>query len=162
MLKCLNELTTLIDKGLLTIFKEIYKLKIFQKLKSGAIKIDEVLDQYPTLKKISGFGMAGILLYIWLNMTFIGSFGYDFNFSDIIGALQGSYQIADLFVSPQGLMLMTLFGTGSLFGLSIPWLGRSLYNLTLAIIYNGYRLAKDMPTKDVYDKIKSNLVFKRI
>jgi hypothetical protein len=53
-------------------------------------------------------------------MTFIGDLDYDFNFSDLIAALKGSFSIADLFTSPNGLMLIALFGTGSMLGLSVP------------------------------------------
>jgi len=128
--------------GLLEIFKELARTKTFQKIRRGAIKIDDVLNKYPKLKKVTGFVIAGILLYIWLNMTFIGNFDYDFNFADVVAALQGTYSVAELFASPEGLMLITLFGTGAAYGLSFPWLGKSLYNLTIAIIYTGYAKLK--------------------
>lgn len=162
MIRCLNELTIAFEKGLLTIFKELFRLRIFQKLRSGAIKIDEVLETYPKLTKITGFVIAGLLLFIWLNMTFIGSFDYDFNFSNIAGALRGTFSIADLFVSPEGLMLVALFGTGSILGISAPWLGKSLYNLVMAIMYTGYIKSKEVDLKRFAKKIRAKLKRKRI
>ncbi len=153
--KSINEITTFIRSGLLEVFKVIYKTKTIQKLRSGVIKIDDFLNKYPILKKIGGVAIAGLLIYLWLNMTFIGDLDYDFNFSDVIAALKGSFSIADLFLSPEGLMLITLFGSGALFGLSIPWLGRSLYNLVLAIFYTIYNKIKE--NKKTTDKIKRSL-----
>lgn len=162
--RAMNEFTKAIRGGLLAIFREIFKLGIFKKIRSGAMKVDEFLDKYPKLKKVSGFLIAGILLYIWLNMTFIGDLDYDFNFSDLTNALAGTFSITDLFVSPEGLMLMTLFGTGMAFGLSIPWLGKSAYNLTLAIVYTGYaRLkGKDKNWKDTMNRFKRKMMKGRL
>jgi len=157
--RSITALTQAIKGGLLGIFREMFKLKIFQKLRSGAMKVDEFLDKYPKLKMVTGFVVAGLLFYIWLNMTFIGDLDYDFNFSDLTNALAGSFSITDLFVSPEGLMLMTLFGTGAVLGLSIPWLGKSVFNLTLAIVYTGYaRLkGKDKNWKQTLERFKKKM-----
>lgn len=143
LFKSINALSTAVRQGLFSIFEELANSKVMLKIKSGAMKVDEILDKYPLLKKIGGIVVAGLLLYIWLNMTFIGDLDYDFNFSDLVAALKGSFSIADLFTSPSGLMLIALFGTGSMLGLSVPWLGKSIYNLTLAIIYTGIVKAKE-------------------
>jgi len=159
IVKAFFEFTDLIHAGLLAVFREIYKSKDIQRLRSGVMKVDEFLNKYPILKKITGVAVAGILLYIWLNMTFIGNLDYDFNFTSTLEALQGSFNIADLFMSPEGLMLMTLFGSGFVFGLSVPWLGKSLYNLTLAIVYTIYaRLkGKDKTFKDTVERFKRKI-----
>ena len=142
LFKSINALSTAVRGGLFSIFKEIADSGIMQKIRSGVMKIDDVLNQYPKLKKIGGLVIAGLLLYMWLNMTFIGDLDYDFNFGDIAAALKGSFSLTDLFTSPSGLMLITLFGTGSLLGLSVPWLGKSLYNFTVAIVYTGFIKSK--------------------
>ena len=100
------------------------------------MKVDEFLDKYPILKKIGGIAVAGLLLYIWLNMSFIGDLEYDMNIGDMTAALSGTFSIAELFLSPAGLMMITLFATGGL--ISAPWLGASTLNLVLALIYTGY------------------------
>ena len=140
--RSIGAFTNALRGGLLEVFKELARTKTFQKIRRGAIKVDQVLDKYPILKRLTGVVVAGLLLYIWLNMTFIGDLDYDFNFSDTVAALHGSFSIADIFTSPEGLMLVTLFGTGFAFGLSVPWLGKSLYNLTVAIVYTGYAKLK--------------------
>ena len=154
--RALMEFSKAVRGGLLEVFREMHKHKIFQQLRRGTMKIDEVLKKYPKLSKVTGIVVAGLLLFIWLNMTFIGDLDYDFNFTDLVNALKGSFSITDLFMSPEGLMLMTLFGTGAAFGLSVPWLGKSLYNLVLAITYTGY---SHLRTKDkrVLDNIKRRM-----
>ena len=159
IVKALFEFSNLIHAGLFVVFREIYKSKDIQRLRSGVMKIDDFLNKYPLLKKITGVVIAGIILYIWLNMTFIGNLDYDFNFTSTLAALQGSFSIADLFISPEGLMLMTLFGSGFVFGLSVPWLGKSIYNLTLAIIYTVYAKLKgrDKTFKDTVERFKKKI-----
>lgn len=145
--KAINELTKFVRGGLFEVFREIARTRTFQKIRSGAVKVDEVLNAYPVLKKMTGIAIAGLLLWIWLNMTFIGDLDYDFNFGDMADALAGKFSIAELFTSAQGLMLMTLFGTGFAFGLSVPWLGKSLYNFILALVYTAYAKLKDPESK---------------
>jgi len=142
LFRAIGAFTNALKGGLLEVFKEMARTKTFQKIRRGAIKTDEILNKYPILKRLTGIVIAGLLLYIWLNMTFIGDLDYDFNFSDTVAALHGTFSIADIFTSPEGMMLIALFGTGAAFGLSVPWLGKSLYNLTLAIVYTGYAKLK--------------------
>ena len=150
--RALNELSGLVRKGLFEIFREIFRLKIFTGVRKGAIKVDEVLNRYPLLKKVAGIALAGLILYMWINMTFIGDLDYDFNFMTIILAIRGVFTIEDLFVSPEGLMLVTLFGVGIVTGLSIPWMGKSLYNLGLALFYTAYAKLKELWGKPEHKK----------
>jgi hypothetical protein len=144
ILKAFKELTSLVRGGLFKVFEKIARTGVFEKIRSGVVKIDELLDEYPILKKIGGLVIGAILIYMWLNMTFIGDFDYDFNWSDILAAFSGKFSIAELFLSPSGLMLITLFVTGPY--ISIPWLGSSLYNLAIAIFYTGYVKLRDSDT----------------
>jgi hypothetical protein len=143
MLKAIQAFTGAIRDGLLKTFAVIAKVGHFQKIRSGLMKVDELLDHYPMLKKVSGLAVAGLLLYMWLNMTFIGDLHYDFDWSNIVNAAHGSFSLADLFASDSGLMLLTLFATGTMLGLSVPWLGHSVYNMALAIVYTGFLKAKE-------------------
>jgi len=115
------------------IFEEMAKSGIMKKIQSGAMKIDEVLAKYPILKKISGPLVAGLLIYIWLNMSFIGDPQYDLDFMSVFGALGGNFSLADLFTGKSGLMLITLFSTGGF--ISAPWLGNTAANIVLALMY---------------------------
>ena len=156
LFKGMNQLTSFIHGGLLEVFRAIHRTKAIQKLRSGALKVDEFLDQYPILKKVGGVAVAALLVYLWINMTFIGNLDYDFNFSDVVAALKGTFTITNLFLSPEGLMLVSLFGTGVIFGLSIPWLGKTLYNLILAIFYTIYSKIKG--DKDILQKVKNKML----
>jgi hypothetical protein len=157
MFRAIGEFTKAVRGGLLEVFRALHRQKLFQALHNGTMKVDQVIQRYPKLAKVSGLVIAGLLLFIWLNMTFIGDLDYDFNFSDMAEALRGNFSLADLFTSPEGLMLMTLFGTGAAFGLSVPWLGKSLYNLILAIVYTGYTRIKGNDKKvltNIHKKMK--------
>jgi hypothetical protein len=157
--KALGEFGKAVRGGLLEVFRELHKTRAIQKVRAGAMKVDELLDKYPILKKVTGVVIAGLLFYIWLNMTFIGDVDYDFNFSDTVAALGGTFSITALFVSPEGLMLLALFGTGSVIGLSLPWLGKTAYNLILAIVYTGYYKYKgnDKKYKEMIDQFKKKM-----
>lgn len=159
MFKAIQELTKFVREGLLSVFKELSKTKAVEKLRRGFITIDELIHKYPKLAKITGIAIAGLLLYIWLNMTFIGDFEYDFDFSHIADALAGKFSMAELFTSPEGLMLVTLFGSGVGLGLSMPWLGKSLYNLIVAIIYTLNKKMKEGGWK--FDR-RLAMMYKRI
>lgn len=155
LLRSIGEVGKLVRQGLMKVFEEISKSGVIQQLRKGTLKIDQFLDQYPLLKRIGGIAVAGLLLYIWLSMTFIGDLDYDFNWGDIIGALSGSFTITDLFLSPSGLMMITLFLTGGL--ISVPWLGSSSYNILVALFYTGYTKLKGKDfniLKNIKSKIK--------
>lgn len=154
IVRAVGEFTKFLRGGLLEVFKELHRTKAIQKLQKGIITVDQILDKHPILKRVTGIAVAGLLLYIWLNMTFIGDLDYDFNFSDTLDAVKGSFSIASLFASPEGLMMVTMFGTGAVFGLSVPWLGRTAYNLILALVYTAYYKYKGNDKK--YNKIIEN------
>lgn len=137
LIKVLLDASSLWRRGLMKVFEEIAKTRLMEKVNQGLVKIDDVLARYPILKKLTGPLVAGVLVYIWLNMTFIGDLDYDFNFSDVVGALGGSFSLESIFGGSSGLMLMTLFATGGY--ISAPWLGSTAGNLTLALLYTSLR-----------------------
>lgn len=136
VLKAINSATALLRKGLMAVFEEIAQTGIFQKIEKGIVKVDDLLKKYPILKRLTGIAVAGLLIYIWLNMTFIGDLDYDFNFSAIFQALSGNYTLHAIFGGGAGIMLATLFATGSV--VSAPWLGTTAANLILALVYTAY------------------------
>jgi len=143
LLKAVRDALGLVKHGLFGIFKEIVKSDAFKKIQSGAMKVDELLNKYPILKKLTGVVIAGLLFYIWMNMSFTGDFQYDFDFSDITKALTGAFSINDLFFTPAGLTMLTLFATGTFTGMSFPWLASSLYNIVVALTYTGFVIYKN-------------------
>lgn len=152
LFRAITETGKLVRQGLFKIFERISKNKYIEKLRNGVMKIDDFFNEHPLLKKVTGIVVAGILIYIWLSMTFIGDLDYDFNWSDIIAALMGSFTLTDMFLSPSGLMMMTLFVTGGL--ISFPWLGSSIYNLVVALTYTGYKMIRDRKDNEVLKKLK--------
>ena len=163
LLMSVKELAAMVRRGLFKVFKELHNTRIIKKLEQGLISFDVVLEQYPILKKVTGIAVAGLLLYMWWNMTFIGDFDYDFNFTDIAAALAGNFTLTNLFASPDGLMLISLFVAGMIGNpVSVAWLAVSELNLLLGLIYTGYIKLKDKDTdlvrtlKDII-KQKKNL-----
>lgn len=113
-----------------------------QKLKD----LDAFLAKHPKTKRITGMAVAGILIYIWLNMTFTGNADYDFDMTDMILALGGGFTLSKLFAGPEGMALLTLFATGMI-GLSFPWPGPQHVQFVTAVLYGCAKLAKTKLTK---------------
>lgn len=153
LFKSVNTLSNLVRKGLFGVFKEIEKSGALKKIKQGTMKVDDLINKYPILNKVGGVAVAGLLFFIWTQMTFIGDLDFDMDFSLIKDALSGNYSLADLFVSPQGLMLLTLFATGGL--VSVPWMGSTLGNLVIALTYTGFKQFKGNPS--ILNKLKSKI-----
>ena len=101
--------------------------------------LDEFLSKHPRTKKIAGIAVAGILIYIWLNMTFTGNADYDFDMGDMIMALGGGFTLSKIFAGPEGMALLTLFATGVL-GLSFPWPGPQHMQFVGAVLYGSAKL----------------------
>jgi hypothetical protein len=137
-LKAVTSFTKMVRQGLLSVFEELSKTGVVKKLQAGAMKVDEVLDKYPILKKVGGLVIAGLLIYIWLNMSFIGDAQFDLDLSTIALAFEGSFSIADLFVSPSGLMMLALLGTGFM-GIGFGWMGARALNILIALLYTLFK-----------------------
>jgi len=101
--------------------------------------LDAFLAKHPKTKRIAGMAVAGILIYIWLNMTFTGNADYDFDMTDMILALGGGFTLSTLFAGPEGMALLTLFATGVI-GLSFPWPGPQHFQFIGAVLYGSAKL----------------------
>lgn len=100
-------------------------------------KLDEWLRKNPKIKKIGGIALVAFLIYMNLNVTYIGDFEFDFDFSVVGDCLNGNYNLADILGGAAGTSLLVLFVTNAA-GLSFPWntpiklvgiLGNCLYSL---------------------------------
>ena len=109
--------------------------------------LDACLAKHPKTKRIAGMAVAGILIYIWLNMTFTGNADYDFDMGDMILALGGGFTLSTLFAGPEGMALLTLFVTGVI-GLSFPWPGPQHFQFIGAILYGSAKLVGQKLRKD--------------
>jgi len=94
---------------------------------------DLFLEKHPIAKKMTGIVVGGILLYIWLNMSFSGDFSYDFSFEDMISAVQGTFTLHELFAGTEGVKMLTLFFIGVGTGLSFPWPGAQSTQLAVGL-----------------------------
>ncbi len=155
VLKTLHDLSKIIHTGLFETFKELSDSRVFRKFREGTAKWDEVTNKYPILKKATGPIVAGLIFFMWTQMTFIGNLDYDFDFTAITAALKGNYSLEDVFGGPKGLMLIALFSTGSL--ISVPWLGSTAYNLILALVYTGIKKVSGSDLS-IVKKMKSKMV----
>ncbi len=109
--------------------------------------LDAFLKKHPKTKRIAGMAVAGILIYIWLNMTFTGNADYDFDMGDMILALGGGFTLSTLFAGPEGMALLTLFATGMI-GLSFPWPGPQHFQFVGAVLYGSAKLVGKKLRKD--------------
>lgn len=109
-----------------TILSEWAERKGITKWTDEALKeLDLFISTHPYLKSVTGIAVAGILAYIWFNMTFTGDPSYDFDMKDMLAALSGNFVLSDIFGGKNGFKLLMLFTTGSILSLSFPWPGPS-------------------------------------
>lgn len=109
--------------------------------------LDAFLAKHPKTKRIAGLAVAGLLIYIWLNMTFTGNADYDFDMGDMLLALGGGFTLATLFAGPDGMALLMLFATGVI-GLSFPWPGPQHFQFIGAVVYGSAKLVGKKIRKD--------------
>lgn len=90
-----------------------------------ADKIDNMLQDHPYIKKLSGVLVSALIAYIWFNMSFIGNVKSDFDMDQLIKALSGDFKVSDVFGKTAGTKFIVLFiiGTVSEGLLSFPWPG---------------------------------------
>lgn len=149
--------TGILRKGLDGALQAVHNEKLVEKVQSGAMTLDEVLDRFPILKKLTGSIISVFLIFGWLNMTFLGAFKSDFDVKDWFKAPLGKFTIKDLFASKNGAAFFALLavGLGSGGALSVAWLGESVYNVALALTYIG---SSELKNSDfVQNKLKALL-----
>jgi hypothetical protein len=115
----------------------ISKTKVGKWTTEALAGLDKFLQSHPVVGRIGGVAVAGMLLYIWMNMSFTGDFSYDFDFADILAAIGGKYSLATLFGGADGTRMLLLFATGMI-GLTFPWPGPTHVKFVVALI-NGLR-----------------------
>jgi hypothetical protein len=136
LLKGIRTFVALLPRGITGFFQELHDAGYVEKLRSGAVKVDEILHKYPVLKKLAGPAMAGLLFWMWTSMAFVGDPWTDFDISHIGDAMLGKYSIETLFTSPAGLTGLALLAAGlTVPGLPISWLGATLFNTLIAIAF---------------------------
>jgi hypothetical protein len=115
----------------------VAQTKIVKWTTAALHSLDDFLQNHPKVKRIGGFAVAGMLIYIWLNMSFTGDANFDFDFSDILRAAGGTYSLSSLFGGTDGTRMLLLFAAGMI-GLTFPWPGPTHVKLIVALV-NGLR-----------------------
>jgi hypothetical protein len=106
-------------------------------------EIDLWLERHPKTRVLAGAGMAGLLVYIWWNMSYVGNPVFDFDLSDVLDALTGSFSLSNLFSGAKGVTLLLLFLTGSV-GIGFGWPGAKSIHFAISVIVT---LAKKLGKK---------------
>lgn len=117
---------------------------------------------HPFFKRAAGVAVAGMLIFIWLNMTFTGNPLYDFDLSDMVAALTGNFTLVEIFGGPEGTRLLMLFATGTLLGLSFPWPGPQNIQFVSAIIFGVARYVGVKIDLPFLNKQNESFDFRRI
>lgn len=159
MIKSMNMAFSLLDNGLLKVLKEIHKSGAVKKIRSGVMSIDDLINKYPILNRLTGIAVAGILVMIWLNMSFSGHFGDDMDLSGVFEALRGNFSLDDLFASPAGnkTLVLLMLGVASGGTATFPWLMKTSSNLALAIGFSALKVLKrnNITFADIKKRVKA-------
>jgi len=163
LVKPIKAFATLYKEGILTLFSKLHETRAFQKLHSGALKLDEFLEEYPILRRLAGPAVAGLLIWAFLAGNFTAHPDLDMDFAALIkAALHGHWSAAELFTSPQGLLAISLVVAGLATPWPSPsWLAVSIpYNLMIAVCYTAFKHAPSNPTvKQGLSHLKTKMKF---
>jgi len=85
--------------------------------------IDAWLSNHPKTRRITGVAVGAMLVYIWFNMSFVGSPGFDFDMSTMLGAIAGNFSLENIFSGPGGAAMLVAFLIGAVTGITFPWPG---------------------------------------
>ncbi len=134
-LRLIKSFSILISKPLEVVFKELHSTALFNKIVENKGTMNDFLEKNPVLKTMSKYALAGMLIFIWLNVSFTGSIDFDMDLSIINDAISGKYTIVDFLTSKDLVKSMVLVFTGAVMSISFIWMGSSVYNVLLALLY---------------------------
>lgn len=163
LLKPIKAFAELYKAGILKVFEELHKTGVFQRLHSGALKVDELFDQYPILRRLAGPAVAGLLLWMWCAADFTYSPSLDMDLTSILrAALAGHWSAAELFTSPEGLTALGLLVAGLTMPWPSPaWLSADVpFNILVALCYTAFKHLKGEGS--VARKLKSRMKFAKL
>jgi hypothetical protein len=127
----------------------VHSNKVIQWTKNELEKLDTFLSKHPKTRRIVGVAVAvaGLLIYIWLTMSFTGDALDDFDITMVFASLTGHATLSDVFGTPAGTKMLMLFVTGAITGLGFPWGGSSLFKFSIAVIVSLAKLFKQKISK---------------
>lgn len=120
--------------------KKIHDMGGVQYIKKNLHKLDDFFNEHPVLKKIGGVAVAGLLLYIWLNMSYDPiDVEWSLSFEDMILALSGKFSLAELFAGPGGVKMLIYLAIGMATGGVWYYPGTQLMQITSGVLYGLYK-----------------------
>ena len=102
--------------------------------KDKLVELNRYLKTHPKTKRVVGVAVAGLMIYIFLTMSFTGDFIEDFSIDVVFMAFSGNYSLYEFFGTASGLKMLLLFASGTLLGLSFPWPGTNMIKFGIAIL----------------------------
>jgi hypothetical protein len=144
-------MASLVTKGL----DKVLSSKNKEDLKKVRDAIAEFIEKHNIVKLLAGVGLAAFIIYVWLNMSYIGDPLFDFDMSDIVMALAGRLNPAIYLTSNDGIKMLILLATG-LAGISFAWFSTPV-NLAITMISTLAKLFKKPLTKDYPASISQDL-----
>ena len=148
---------TTLNRILISVVTQMSETGDLEKLRKGSMNVDQFMQKYPALKKITGPMVAGFLVYQWLNMSFSGDFKQDFNIENILNALSGNYTFEDVLSSPLGFKSMVQLMAGLSAGVTFPWNILLPANIGFALLYTAAIKTKDKKLRSkVQDAMKEH------
>lgn len=88
---------------------KLSKTEFMKKMKESSDKIGEWLKKHKSALVFSSVAFAGLYLIIWLTMNNTGDLAYDFDISDLVGAITGKFTFLDFITSEDGIRQLILF-----------------------------------------------------
>lgn len=150
----ITRLVELIQKGFqvykdlqLAIADFIKKTKVMKMTTDKINELSDFLEKHPKIKKYSGVAVAGLLVLIWLNMSFTGDFFDDFDISLVFQCMAGTYSLSEIFTSKEGIRMLSLFALGMVTKISFPYPGSNLIKFAIAVLSTLGKAVKAKLTK---------------
>lgn len=144
----INELISIVKKGY-KLWRQLHDIIAKYIAETGIVawsekkltELDDYLNAHPIIKRVGSLVVVGFLIYQWTSMiSFTGDIDFDFDQSLLFAAIVGSYSLAAIFATPDGIKMLMFIATGVLTGLTFPWPGDAWILFVLSLIYT---VAKD-------------------
>jgi uncharacterized protein YjiS (DUF1127 family) len=142
------------------IAKKIYDMGGVQYIRKNLHELDEFFKSHPVIKKIGGIAVAGLLLYIWLNMSYDPiDVEWSLSFEDMIKALAGNYSLAELFAEPGGIKMLIYLVIGMTTGGVWYYPGSQMSQIMTGVIYSLWKtIIKDKSATIPRPKFKKHKI----
>jgi len=112
----------------------VSETKVMRWTRDELNKLDEWLSNHPKTKRISGWVLGALLLFLWYEAADIGDLDFDFDISDVLSAFSGGYTLSSIFAGTDGSKLLLALVAGAALRLSFPWPGPTSIRFIVSVI----------------------------